>query len=55
MSGQFDKLRSNKYFCLFVVVFFIVFLIVEYNQGDEIETEADAIIDFSEGNPFGTF
>ena len=27
----------------------------KYDKGDEIETEADAIIDFSEGNPFGTF
>tara|TARA_Y100001970_G_scaffold243470_1_gene308782 strand:- start:240 stop:536 length:297 start_codon:yes stop_codon:yes gene_type:complete len=36
MSDQFDKLRSNKYFCLIVLVFFIVFLIVEYNQGDEM-------------------
>ena len=27
----------------------------KYDKGEEIETEADAIIDFSEGNPFGTF
>ncbi len=27
----------------------------KYDKGDEIETEADAIIDFSENNPFGTF
>ena len=27
----------------------------KYDKGDEIETEADAIIDFSERNPFGTF
>ena len=27
----------------------------KYDKGDEIESEADDIIDFSEGNPFGTF
>ena len=27
----------------------------KYDKSDEIETEADAIIDFSENNPFGTF
>ena len=27
----------------------------KYDKGEEIETEADAIIDFSENNPFGTF
>ena len=27
----------------------------KYDKGDEIETEADAIIDFSENNPFGTY
>ena len=27
----------------------------KYDKGEEIETEADAIIDFSEKNPFGTF
>jgi len=27
----------------------------KYDKSDEIETEADAIIDFTEGNPFGTF
>tara|TARA_S200000501_G_scaffold64986_2_gene55988 strand:- start:3372 stop:4802 length:1431 start_codon:yes stop_codon:yes gene_type:complete len=27
----------------------------KYDKSDEIETEADDIIDFSEGNPFGTF
>ena len=27
----------------------------KYDKGEEIETEADAIIDFSERNPFGTF
>ena len=27
----------------------------KYDKSDEIETEADAIIDFSEKNPFGTF
>jgi len=36
MSGHFDKVRDNKYFCLSLVVFFIIFLIVEYNQGDGI-------------------
>ena len=25
----------------------------QYDQSDDIEAEADAIIDFSEGNPFG--
>ena len=27
----------------------------EYNDNADFETEADAILDFSEGNPFGTF
>ena len=27
----------------------------EYSDNDEFETEADAIIDFAEGNPFGTY
>jgi len=27
----------------------------KYDKSDEIESEADDIIDFSEGNPFGTF
>ena len=27
----------------------------KYDKSDEIESEADVIIDFSEGNPFGTF
>ena len=27
----------------------------KYDKGEEIETEADSIIDFSENNPFGTF
>ena len=27
----------------------------KYNEGDIFETEADAILDFSESNPFGTF
>ena len=27
----------------------------KYDKGTEIETAADDIIDFSEGNPFGTF
>ena len=27
----------------------------KYNQNDEIETEADLILDFSESNPFGTY
>ena len=27
----------------------------KYDKSDEIETEADDIIDFSENNPFGTF
>ena len=26
-----------------------------YSDNDEFETEADAIIDFAESNPFGTF
>jgi len=36
MLGQFEKLSNNKYICLFVVVFFAIFITVEYNQGDEI-------------------
>ena len=27
----------------------------KYNEGDIFETEADAIVDFTESNPFGTF
>ena len=27
----------------------------QYNDNAAFETEADAILDFSEGNPFGTF
>ncbi len=27
----------------------------EYNQGDEIETEADLLLDFTQSNPFGTY
>ena len=27
----------------------------KYNQGDEIETEADLILDFTQSNPFGTY
>ena len=27
----------------------------QYNDNANFETEADAILDFSEGNPFGTF
>ena len=27
----------------------------KYDKGSEIETAADDLIDFSEGNPFGTF
>jgi hypothetical protein len=27
----------------------------QYNDNTAFETEADAILDFSEGNPFGTF
>ena len=27
----------------------------KYSQNDEIEEEADLIVDFSESNPFGTF
>jgi len=27
----------------------------KYNEGDIFETEADAILDFTESNPFGTF
>ena len=27
----------------------------QYNDNADFETEADAILDFSEGNPFGTF
>ena len=27
----------------------------KYSQNDEIETEADLIVDFSESNPFGTY
>jgi hypothetical protein len=27
----------------------------KYSQNDEIEEEADFIVDFSESNPFGTF
>ena len=26
-----------------------------YNDGDIFETEADAIVDFAETNPFGTY
>tara|TARA_Y100000590_G_C15723797_1_gene1014438 strand:- start:2674 stop:2970 length:297 start_codon:yes stop_codon:yes gene_type:complete len=36
MSSQFEKISNNKYYSLFVVVFFTIFIIVEYNQGDEI-------------------
>jgi len=27
----------------------------KYSENDEIETEADLILDFSESNPFGTY
>ena len=36
MSNKIEKLTKNKYFSLFITVFFIIFIIVEYNQGDEI-------------------
>jgi len=36
MSDQFEKLSNNKYVSLFVIVFFAIFIIIEYNQGDEI-------------------
>ena len=36
MSNTIEKLTKNKYFSLFITVFFIIFIIVEYNQGDDI-------------------
>ena len=36
MLNKFENLSKNKYFSLFVTLFFTIFIIVEYNQGDEI-------------------